>query len=275
MPNAITLQSRYGTPIGSLDQWRDLRKAVNSGWVPGKSAWETANAWVGEGHASMPPDFRALLESHAATAGFTDWQGQVERKTHLHHRPPAGPRNHDLVLWDAGKSIFVGVESKADDGFAGTMRQQLDSAARRKSKGSNTRLDLRVAWLRDCLLGSNTSIEVEDLPFQLFAGVAGTLLEAQASGARIAVFVVHQFRTHLTNDDDIECDCALLDAFVSHLIRHNPETSVDEKDAGPLRWGQLAGPIRIQSRCCGDSKWDMPAMPLFIGKVITDRTALS
>jgi hypothetical protein len=36
--HSLSLVSRSGEPIHTMEEWRDSRKAVNSGWVPGKSA---------------------------------------------------------------------------------------------------------------------------------------------------------------------------------------------------------------------------------------------
>ena len=99
MRPTLSLESRYGLDIRTMDEWRDNRKAVNAGSVPGKSAWENANAWVGTGNPLVPAEFLELLESNKSTAGMKVERGVVELQTHLRHRPPFGPRNHDLALW--------------------------------------------------------------------------------------------------------------------------------------------------------------------------------
>jgi hypothetical protein len=275
------LHSRNRTEIRTMEDWRLHREAVNSGWVPGKSAWETANAWVGDGKPLVPADLKVLLTSHESTRKLVFRRGVIELKTHLHHRPPSGPRNHDLGLWSNDEGAFVGIESKADDGFAGTMSNQIRRAKETLRSGGNTRLRTRLEWLSQSLMGLRLIVSSEqtsngdemvrqqilELPYQLFAGVAGTLLEAKACGANLAVFAVHQFRTHMTNHKDIEADSAILNSFASHLLFSNPASCVPGGATTKFEWGRLIGPIWIRKRCCGDERWDMPTdVPLFIGK---------
>jgi hypothetical protein len=235
MTPTISLESRYGQAIRNMKEWHDRRKAVNAGWVPGKSAWETANAWVGTGRPLVPDEFRQLLDSHELSAGIHVERGIVERKTAL--RYGGGPRNHDVVLFGArpGTKCVIGVESKADDGFAGSVQEQLRLAAARHEGNERSNRDLRAHWLSHCLMGvhlldssrchlpcrndeNDFRFEIRELPFQLFAGVAGTMLEAQVCHADVAIFVVHQFRTHFTDDDEIDRDARLLDRFVFRLL---------------------------------------------------------
>jgi hypothetical protein len=283
---AIRLFSRTKGEIKTMEDWRVKRDAVNSGWVPGKSAFETANAWVGNGKPLVPLDIQSLLESHEYTKELLLLRGEVEKKTHLHHRPPYGPRNHDIALWTTDEDGFVGIESKADDGFDGTMGGALKAAKEDLSAGKRTGLHLRVDWLSYCLLGHRLIVNEEEscadkalrddilaLPYQLFAGVAGTLFEAKACRAKLAVFVVHQFCTHLTNEEDIRRDSEALDRFVSRLLLDNPTKSIPHNGAAPLAWGRLVGPIVIQERLCGDDRWDVSTdIQLFIGKALTNRT---
>lgn len=280
----LRLFSRHKGEITNLEEWRDKREAVNSGWVPGKSAWETANAWVGSGRPTVPADIRALLDSHEGTRGLVLARGEVEMKTHLHHRPPSGPRNHDLGLWSIDNTAFFGIESKADDGLKGMMLDQYEAAEKVLRKGRRTLLHHRVDWLSQCLLGhcllqsdgargSGFSSEIGGavlrLPYQLFAGVAGTLLEARRCNASAAIFIVHQFRTRYTDDARIETDAALLDRFVSLLICRNPTKSEAKSQDPKFGWGCMVGPIYIGHRTCGECRWDMPAtIPLYIGKAL-------
>ncbi len=283
----LQLFSRRKGEITNIDEWRIKREAVNSGWVPGKSAWETANAWVGSGNPSVPDDIQSLMDSHESTRKLALVRGEVEMKTHLHHQPPSGPRNHDVGLWASGDSAFVGIESKADDGFAETMRNQYEIAECKRLAGKSTRLHLRADWLSQCLLGvkllqpdgspgpgfdSEIGRAVLRTPYQLFAGVAGTLLEAKGRSASAAIFIVHQFRTRYTDDSKIAADAEWLDSFVSLLMLQNPTKIMGTAQNFKLEWGRMTGPIYIAERTCGESRWDMPnTIPVFIGKALTTR----
>lgn len=289
LANPLLLTSRYGKPIRTMEEWRDERKAVNVGWVPGKSAWETANAWVGFGEPRVPASLQTQLESHSLTAGVIVDRGAVEWKTSLRFGP-SGPRNHDVALWAQGKrpTAFIGIESKANDGFGETMQQQIDKAKRLRVQAENTKLDQRVEWLAQCLLGVNlhaddnqnaprdkreadTRTKVLQLPYQLFAGVAGTLLEAKKARSEIAIFIVHQFRTSYTNDHDIRADAKRLHRFTSLLAQANSSPDDQLQLKVPLRCENLVGPVYLKYRDCG--KWTMPTeIPLLIGETQTDRT---
>jgi hypothetical protein len=145
--HSVLLTSRSGDPIRNIEEWRDKRQAVNTGWVPGKSAWEIANAWVGSGEPRVPIEFQRLLESHKLSAGLGVDHGVVECKTALCYR--SGPRNHDLGLWARNNTptAFIGIESKANDGFGDTMQNKIDAARSKRDQGENTNLDQRVEWL--------------------------------------------------------------------------------------------------------------------------------
>lgn len=290
MTQPLLLSSRYGRPIRTMDEWRDERKAVNVGWVPGKSAWEIAHAWVGigVGEPLVPSSLQELLNSHRLTAGMILDDGVVELKTRL-RCGAAGPRNHDLALWARKKhpTAFIGVESKANDGFGETMQQQMDNARRLRLQPKNTNLDHRVDWLSECLLGRTLAAgcpqiaprdpkeeeirtKVLQLPYQLFAGVAGTLLEAKKARSEIAIFVVHQFRTAYTNDHDIRADAKRLYRFASLLLQANSSPDGQPDVKVPLRCEMFVGPIYLKHRDFG--KWTMPTqIPFLIGEIQTDR----
>jgi len=282
------LRSRSWEPIRTMDEWRDRRKAVNEGFVEAKSAWEIGNAWVSGGVPSVPDEFQALLDSHEQTRGTSVHWGIVEHKTPL--RFPSGPRNHDLALccYRNRKRVVIGIEAKANDGLAGTLKKDLLAAFKKHGKNERTNKDARVDWLTRALLGFASPLAagptgtesyeqllhdgILSLPYQLFAGVAGTLLEAKAHRASGAIFAVHQFRTRLTDDYKIEADERLLDSFVHKLVERNRSTVLQVSASVPLRWGKLIGPIFLDERDCGESRWNMPTtIPLFVGKVLTNR----
>jgi hypothetical protein len=116
-----------------------------------------------------------------------------------------------------------------------------------------------------------TRTAVLQLPYQLFAGVAGTLLEAKKARSEIAIFIVHQFRTSYTDDHDIRADAKRLHRFASLLVQANSNPHDQLQLKVPLRCENLVGPIYLKCRDCGE--WTMPTqIPLLIGEIQTDRT---
>jgi hypothetical protein len=116
--------------------------------------------------------------------------------------------------------------------------------------------------------------DILGLPYQLFAGAVGTVLEAKACRATVAVLVVHQFRTCWTRDSDIKHDSELYCRFVQRLILANrvashPTTVLSLED------GKLVGPVYFGMRDCGTQRWNLPTdLPLLLGKITTDRIPL-
>jgi len=275
----VEMEGYAGKPIHSLSDWEEYamppdRKRKH--WTPGRSACELGRVWTANGEPETPIELTQLLNSHDATRGTVIRKGVTECETRL---PPVrnGPRCHDLVLLAEQRhsTATICIEAKADEPFGGTVAEELQKARKRPF----TKFPERLDWLTRSLLGlpafsdeghSTLSNQIRGLPYQLFAAIAGTLLEAQFRRSTKAVLVIHEFRTEKTEDEKIEHNARELESFLRFVLKQNGATDDNFK----LHYGQLIGPLPLLERAFrGVSK--MPHdIPLFVGKVRTDRTAV-
>jgi len=221
----------------------------------------------------VPSELRALLNSNEGTRHMQVLSGTTEHETLLPFSN-RGPRCHDLCLRakQGDCEVIICIEAKADEPFGGTVAEELDMALRRPA----TRFPERLEWLVQSLLGLSAfsdenhrllSESISELPYQLFAAVAGTLLEARLPRAGKAVFVVHEFRTSLTADTKLALNAKALNNFTCLLGAAN-ECTQKPADLIP---GQMIGPISIIDRPVPGTLRIPCEIPLFIGKVRTDR----
>lgn len=254
----------------------------------GRSAQELIYTWTpGNGLPTVPEELQSLLDCHDLTADTTLTDGFAECETGLPPDTRHGPRNHDLLLFGAGPNgkIVVGVEAKADEPFDGTLNQKLQQ----KSVINNVRTGLpgRIDWLLREVFNSRFDVdgfrllvnqrlhrpvkwdfselfsdgqqaapELARLRYQLFAGVAGTILEAADVNASTAVFVVHEFRTSKTDDKKLDRNAADFESFCQRF-RGLKTTAISP--------GKLYGPIKFPNSV--ESFKKLPSVQLLIGKV--------
>jgi hypothetical protein len=216
-----------------------------------------------------------LLESHEGTKRSVIISGMTEHETSLPFGS-RGPRCHDLALRaeQDGCAVTICIEAKADESFGGTVAEELRKAKERPV----TRFPERLDWLTRSLLGFAAfkddqllvlSDAVAQLPYQLLSAIGGTLLEAKLQHASKAVFLVHEFRTTATVDAKLEANVNALNRFLRLLLSANQGA-----DAGlEVRIGQLVGPISIADRPMEGAIKVPCDIPLFIGKIRTDRLA--
>lgn len=281
---SVPIQNNQGARIRSFDDWARFalppaRRKLH--WEPGRSACELGRIWTASGEPAVPRQLTELLESHEGTRGTAILSGITECETPLPFGI-RGPRCHDLALYaeQNGSAVTICIEAKADESFGGTITREL-SAARKKAetrKGGNTRFPERLDWLTRSLLGLHAFEDdqrrvpaeaIADLPYQLLPAIVGTLLEAEDRKATKAVFVVHEFRTGKTMDANLDANADALNRFLRVFLLANG-ASVDENFA--IENGHIVGPILITPRLVTGK---IPCnIPLFIGKIRTDRLAV-
>jgi len=170
--------------------------------------------------------------------------------------------------------VTVCIEAKADESFGGTVAEELRKAKKRPATNFPERLD----WLTRSLLGLPAfkgdqllvlSDVVSTLPYQLLSAIGGTLLEAKLQQASKAGFLVHEFRTTATVDAKMDDNANALNRFLRLLLLAN-------KGGGEhitLESGHIVGPISITNRHAVGAHKIPYQIPLFIGKIRTDRLA--
>ena len=280
LPPTIDMKGHAGQPVRSFADWEKYalppqRKVLH--WKEGRSAFELGRSWTLSGEPSVPTELVQLLESHEDTKRTLIKSGITEHETTLPF-VNRGPRCHDLVLRAErdGRVTTICIEGKADEPFGRTVAEELRKAKQRPATSFPERLD----WLTRSLLGIQAfkddehlvlSDVISGLPYQLFAAIAGTLLEAEIQEAATAVFLVHEFRTTATVDTKLQANADALNSFLRllHSLNGGPDEDVR------LRLGEMIGPISFIERPVTGAKKMPCQIPFFIGKIRTDRLVLN
>ena len=252
--------------IRNIDDWSAIAPPKSpEQWKPGRSAMESARAWCGADGTGVPTCVRDLLESNPKTRGVKLSRGEPEKGI-VFDTAGGEPRNADVALLgtDArGDTIAITIEAKADESFGSTFQQTVAASVERMVSGKTTNGVSRAKALACALLPprrvGKTVPRAERTPslgplrYQLFTAVAGTLAFAHQSNAKTALFIVHEFVTDGTRDEDHKANAADLDAFVCRL---------SDGVVRALRSGEIVGPFPVAE----NSNW--PSTPaLYIGKV--------
>lgn len=277
MGNQVEIRGYAGQQIRSFTDWEKYalpphRKAQH--WKEGRSAFELGRSWTSSGEPTVPAELVQLLESQEGTRRTVIKSGITEHETTLPFSN-RGARCHDLALRAErdGCVVTICIEAKADEPFGGTVAEELRKA---KQRSSDTQFPKRLDWLTRSLLGISAfkddehlvvSDVVSDLPYQLLTAIAGTLREAQIQGATTAVFLVHEFRTNLTEDAKLEANADAMNSFLRLFYSVNGGPDEDLQ----LRLGEIIGPISIIDRSVAGATALPCQIPLFIGKIRTDR----
>jgi hypothetical protein len=124
--------------ITSLGDWERLAPPKSRGqWQDGRSAKETAVAWLEGGGEELPEEVSALFAAHGDFGPVLDWEAEPEARLRLDGF--AGePRNSDLVVKarDQHGSYLIAVEAKADESFGDTLIGTVGSAIERYVENS-------------------------------------------------------------------------------------------------------------------------------------------
>jgi hypothetical protein len=250
--------TKNGHNIWSVSEWFALAppKKGQDHWVDGRSAKELAKAWFPTaGVISVPEEFSSLVNSSDIIGNVTLCEGEPEAIVRFD--PFGGPRNCDLLvhgLCDLGQ-IAISVEAKADEEFGKTIGQRFDAGER--CPGSN--VPKRISNLTSAMLEMRVE-ESRDLRYQLLHGTAAALSIAKKHGAAIAMFIVHEFVTELTDNAKHKQNAADLDRFAGVLSRGRfLHVGAD----------QLFGPMRVPG-----NTYIPKSVDLYIGKTLRDTRIL-
>jgi hypothetical protein len=257
-----------GREIRTMEDWLLLAgpKEGIAQWAHGRSAMETARAWLRGGRPAVPKELSALLESCEQTANFRPLYAIPELVTKLDEFR-GEHRNHDLVVVGIarGGRTLLGIEAKADEPF-GSMRTgvYLEKSSRKPRSNAPERIRRLVrALFGPSALNSDQVVEpYASLRYQLLTALAGTLIEGRRRFAEQAILLVHEFTSASVqelgyagtkgaalarNDEDWRALVSALGASAARESAH------------------LAGPLRVPG-----SDLIPPEMPFFLGKAGVD-----
>ncbi len=223
-------------PIRTVAEWGVLAGPKASyQWKEGRSAWELANAWCGNGVAP-PRSVLELLDSRDETRGFECEIAWPEHE--IKFDTFGGPRNADLALLGSSSShrIAITIEAKADEPFGKTVQDTFRAALVRAVQSPGSGGVRRIEELARALFEPSTDgdPEVASLRYQLLTATVGTLAFADQHGADVAVLLIHEFITEETADRRHEQNASDYRLFLKRLgVSHIPDGS------------HLLGPIAI------------------------------
>ena len=243
-------------PLRTLADWQAHAppKSANQ-WKAGRSATETARAWVGVEPPNLPVEVAEVLDSHDDFEALTEWRAEPEALVPFDDMG-GQPSNVDLLLegQDLGGRIVMAVEGKADEPFGATVAKTFSAALERRVASARSRGVDRIQGLAGTLFTPITTPgipRVAELRYQLLTVSAAALAGARRAGAERAVVLVHEFRTALTKEENLRRNALDLTRFVRRLSG-NPSQDVEP--------GRLYGPFTVPGRL----KDGTPA--LYVGK---------
>lgn len=243
-----------GIPISTLEQWERLGGPKRADhWREGRSAMETARAWLAAGER-MPGEVVAALESEFGA--IRTWQGEPE--VCLPFDGFSGePRNSDLVVdvTDDQGSYLLAVEAKADEEFGETTATTLADAMDRLLQNPRSNGVRRVQQLATAIIGPRQKKEValKDIRYQLLTATAGAICEAERRQVGRVVLLIQEFVTDKTDDSKHLANAVDLDRFV-HRASHGSVATVP--------CGRIVGPLVLPGQPLFSS-----APRFYVGKV--------
>jgi hypothetical protein len=248
---------KSGHNIRSVDDWFKFAppKMGARHWKDGRSAKELARSWFREGHASPPQELRELLyRNFGPTIAFLEAKPEcIIQLDDL----PGEHRNCDLVVLckAQGEDIVISIEAKADEPFGDTIGAYYDLKL-----NSFSNAPARIRQLSRAVFGREPDEAIRKLRYQLLHAAAATLIEAADSGAQLGLFLVHEFRSQLLNENKLARNC--IDW--ANFVRAFPELAGTE-----VVENQIVGPVSVP----GGGR--VPnSVPLYLGKVTSNVGAL-
>jgi hypothetical protein len=204
-----------------------------------------------------------LLSTRPEFADFEILQAVPEHRIRFDDLP-GDPRNADLMAEGiaAGGEFVMNVEGRGDEPFGAYVSDELVAAARRISRETPAPSFERIMRLADAILPPRMGGEphLGELRYQLLTSIAGTLSHATERSVKRAVLVIHEFRTHVTNDAFLSDNHRDLERMMSRLTN-------GEVTCVPMN--QLVGPLHFPGNA-----FISPHVDLFIGKVRRELLAL-
>ena len=238
-----------GHVLTTIDEWHRFAPPKRDiHWKDGRSAKESARAWVAAA-SDLQPDVAQALENCPDIGPLRRWSAEPEARVPIDRFRGEQP-NIDLLLVaeDDQGPMVIAIEAKADEPFGGMLADQRRRAEATLASNPRSKALARVDELIDRFGLDFQQSHVSQLRYQLLTAIAATLEEAKRRSSKRAIFIVHEFVTPLTDLGKRERNSADFDRFLSAAFGYG----------GQLTPGGVAGPFRIES-----------ALSLYVGKART------
>jgi len=233
--------------IKTIEDWKRLAPPKSEKqWVDGRSAKETARAWLQGGVDTLPDDIDTLpddidilLSGHRDFGPVIRWTAEPEAKLRF-DRFRGEPRNSDLAVHaeDSYGKFLIAVEAKADEPFAEKVSDALSNALERYATNTASKGIVRIQQLARALFTERESGQsaLKDLRYQLLTASAGALCEAERHGYTRSLLLIQEFVTDKTLNRKHDRNSKDLARFLARLS--NGEYS-------SLTSGEIVGPMRV------------------------------
>lgn len=211
-------------PITRWEDWTRPKRDYQ--WAEGRSAMELAKAWFRNGAVAPPEEFLNLLLSRERFSSLRLIHGKPEFVTQLPMRGEG--RNHDL--WLQGTA---GGEDKADEPFGNhTIEEYRSAADSRATTGRPSGVPERIGRLLQMVPAGKW----DNVMYQLLNAICGTAIQARIDHSSVGAFVVHEFHTSKTKEDNIRRNRASFEKLLRAL--------------GLSAKGHLLGPVSVAGIEC-------------------------
>ena len=221
-----------GRALETLNDWLACAgpKGGIKHWKDGRSAKESARAWLGAA-PGLVPDIAEVIDSCPDIGPLRSWHAEPEKEVDFDDYD--GPANIDLLIVgeDDSGPIVVAIEAKVDEPFSDTIAVTLREARRRLSKKPRSKGVARLQGLASRFGIDLDRQEVLDLRYQLLTCTAAAITKAQAQSARRALFIVHEFVTPSADMRARQRNSRDLDHYL-HTLFHCHETLLPGNTVG-------------------------------------------
>ena len=232
--------AKSGELIKTIEDWHRLAPPKSEKqWVDGRSAKETARAWLQWGADNLPSEVEDLLSRHGDFGPVIQWTAEPEARLRFDEFR-GEPRNSDLAVHaeDSRGKFLIAVEAKADEPFAEKVSDALSKALERYATNAQSKGIVRIQQLARALFVQRESGQssLRDLRYQLLTASAGALCEAERHGYSRSLLLIQEFVTDKTLDRKHARNSKDLARFINRLSRG---------EYSSLNSGEIVGPVRV------------------------------
>jgi hypothetical protein len=249
-----------GEPIRDLEDWEQRAgpKRANQ-WKDGRSAKESARAWLGAPTPLLPEEIVHALSSHADFSTVLSWIAEPEVRLPVDDRR-GEPRNTDLLVTatDRNGPFLIAIEAKVDETFDRAMSEVLSDAAEARLKNPRSGAMSRAHDLMTSMIPPQVGRSSEDdgLRYQLFTAAVGALRYAEQRRIARVLLLIHEFVTDATSDAKHLKNATDLDAWLSRISNGQYPS---------IKSGSVVGPVSLPGAPLLAS-----TSRLYLGKAVRD-----
>lgn len=218
--------------IKRIEDWyaKSGPKDREAQWKDGHSAKEFAKMWFDKDEKiSEPKEIKSVIEN---IFGKHEILFAVPEHITTIDNFAGGQRNHDMFLFcrkENGEYFIVCIEAKVDEPLDVTIQKKLDDVKENeKTKKSKSKIPERIKLIQQKLEMENA--EIENLRYQLFTGLVGTIKETENFCVNECMFLVLQIIPQNSGIKDLEERVSENYQDVKNFLKANSARIISEKE---------------------------------------------